>query len=464
MTKVYQISHLHQPEGWLSPGYLHVNKCGIIEAVEKQAPADNKVINVPGFALPGFANLHSHAFQRAMAGRTEYASDAVTDDTFWTWRRFMYDFVMRLTPEQYGTIGAFVYLEMLKAGFTVVGEFHYVHHSPDGTRYTNRSEMAERLMMAANRTGISLRMLPVLYAHAGIGLPPKDEQRRFAHTDTDEFLSLVDLIRTKTKHDASIETGVGIHSLRAVNPRELSIVVADARRDDPNIRFHIHVAEQPREVEEIQQGLGARPVEWMLKNTDLDQHWTLIHSTHINDYECHRLAASDAVVGLCPMTEATLGDGIFPLVDFHHNGGRWGIGTDSHYTTDIAQELRTLECGQRLGLQKRNTLAAPDSDLTSHSGRRLFDLALAGGHRSVGFETGQLTPGKRADLIVLDHDDPCLIGHGPDTVLDAWILSGSTNPVRDVMIAGDWIVQGGRHPLEEKITEEYRSTMLELHS
>jgi formimidoylglutamate deiminase len=441
-----------------------VNTCGIIEAVEKQAPVDNKVINVPGFALPGFANLHSHAFQRAMAGRTEYTSDAVTNDTFWTWRQFMYDFVMRLTPEQYGTIGAFVYLEMLKAGFTLVGEFHYVHHSPDGTRYTNRSEMAERLIMAANRTGISLRMLPVLYAHAGIGLPPTDEQRRFAYTDTDEFLSLVDLIRTKTKHDASIETGVGIHSLRAVNPRELSIVVADARKDDPNIRFHIHVAEQPREVEEIQQGLGARPVEWMLKNMDLDQHWTLIHSTHINDYECHRLAASDAVVGLCPMTEATLGDGIFPLVDFHHNGGRWGIGTDSHYTTDIAQELRTLECGQRLGLQKRNALAAPDSDLTSHSGRRLFDLALAGGHRSVGFETGQLTPGKRADLIVLDHDDPCLIGHGPDTVLDAWILSGSTNPVRDVMVAGDWIVQGGRHPLEEKITEEYRSTMLELHS
>ena len=459
MTDIYEVEHLHQPDGWLTPGYLHVGDDGLIEAVASGPPANQSTTHLAGFGIPGLANLHSHAFQRAMAGRTEYVSKAGGDDTFWTWRAFMYDFVQRLTPEQYEAIGAFVYLEMIKSGMTAVGEFHYVHHAPDGSRYTNHTEMADRLIVAAKRVGIAITMLPVLYAHAGIGQPPRDEQRRFVHTDVDDFLALVDHLRMGNANHANVRLGIAIHSLRAVAPDELAVAVETTLAADPAARLHIHVSEQPREVEEIRAGLGARPVEWMLHNTDLNEHWTLVHSTHVNADECRGLAESGAVAGLCPMTEATLGDGIFPLVDYHRQGGRWGIGTDSHYSTSTADELRVLECGQRLAAGKRNLIASPDSQVTRHSGRRLLDLALAGGRQSLGYETGLLAAGMRADLVMLDADDPALIGNGPATVLDAWILSGHSNPVRDVMIAGRWIVQGGRHHLEDAITAAYKATI-----
>ena len=462
MTTVYEIEHLHQPGGWLTPGYLHVSDDGLIELIESVPTVSQSATRLSGFGIPGLANVHSHAFQRAMAGRTEYVSAAGGDDTFWTWRAFMYDFVTRLTPEQYEAIGAFVYLEMVKSGMTAVGEFHYVHHAPDGTRYANHAEMADRLIVAAERAGIAITMLPVLYAHAGIGLPPSDEQRRFVHIDVDDFLALVEHLRTDNVNHANVKLGIAIHSLRAVAPDELGAAVQSTLAADPDARLHIHVSEQPREVEEVRAGLGARPVEWMLHNTDLNKHWTLVHSTHINADECKGLARSGAVAGLCPMTEATLGDGIFPLVDYHRHGGRWGIGTDSHYTTNTADELRVLECGQRLAAGKRNLIASPESEVTQHSGRRLLDVALAGGRQALGFETGLLEAGMRADLVMLDADDPALIGHGPATVLDAWILSGNSNPVRDVMVAGRWIVQEGRHLQENAITAAYKAAINEL--
>ena len=464
MTTIYEVEHLHQPDGWLTPGYLRVGEDGVIEAVDSEPPTGESITRVAGFGIPGIANLHSHAFQRAMAGRTEYVLDTGSDDTFWTWREFMYDFVARLTPEQYEAIGAFVYLEMVKSGMTAVSEFHYVHHGSDGTRYANPAEMADRLIAAADRAGIAMTMLPVLYAHAGIGLPPNEEQRRFVHAEVDDFLALVERLRTHNKGNANVEIGIAIHSLRAVAPDELVAAVEGTLATDPRARLHIHVSEQPREVEEICAGLGARPVEWMLHNTDLNDQWTLVHSTHVTDDECRGLALSGAVAGLCPMTEATLGDGIFPLVDYHRQGGTWGIGTDSHYTTSTAEELRVLECGQRLATGKRNLIASPDSQITGHSGRRLFDLALAGGRRSLGLETGALVAGMRADMVMLATDDPALIGHGPATVLDAWILSGPTNPVRDVMSAGHWIVQNGRHAHEDTITAAYKTAMRQLNA
>ena len=462
MTTVYKVEHLHQPDGWLTPGYLHVSDDGVIEAVKSDPPTGQSATHLAGFGIPGLANLHSHAFQRAMAGRTEYVSDAGDDDTFWTWRAFMYDFVARLTPEQYEAIGAFVYLEMIKSGITAVGEFHYVHHAPDGSRYANHAEMADRLIAAAERAGIAITMLPVLYAHAGIDMPPSDEQRRFVHDDVDDFLALVERLRSHKTDNVNFEVGIAIHSLRAVAPDELAAAVQGTLSADPKARLHIHVSEQPREVEAVRAGLGARPVEWMLHNTDLNEHWTLVHSTHINADECRGLAHSGAVAGLCPMTEATLGDGIFPLVDYHRHGGTWGIGTDSHYTTSTANELRVLECGQRLQAGQRNLMASPDSVLTRHSGRRLLDLALRGGRQALGFETGILAAGRRADLVMLDADDPALIGHGPATVLDAWILSGNSNPVRDVMVSGRWTVNDGRHPEEDTITAAYKMAMREL--
>lgn len=465
MATVYKVEHLHQPDGWLSPGYLHVGDGGIIEAVEGTPPSDGAPVEtLSGFGLPGLANLHSHAFQRAISGRTEFVSEAGGEDTFWTWRNLMYDFVLRLTPEQFEAIGAFVYLEMVRHGMTGIGEFHYVHHAPDGRPYTNHSEMADRLIAAAGRAGIAMIMLPVLYAHAGVGKPPGGRQRRFIHSEVSDFLSLVERLRSRKRENANLEVGIALHSLRAVAPEELAEAVEATLAIDSKARIHIHVSEQLREVEEIKAGLGARPVQWMLDNTDLNEQWTLIHSIHIDENECRGLAKSGAVAGLCPVTEAMLGDGVFPLVDYRRHGGVWGIGTDGHYTTSTAEELRTLECGQRLRDGKRNRMASPDSPVTSHSGRRLFDLALEGGRRSLGMATGALIPGMRADLVLLDAGDPILIGHGPDTVLDAWILSGTTNPVRDVMVAGKWIVQDSRHAEEESITAAYKKAIGELNS
>ena len=459
MSRTYKIEHLHQPDGWLSPGYITIGHDGQIEAIDSELPAGMPVHEeLSGYCIPGLPNLHSHAFQRALAGRTECISDGVAD-TFWTWRTFMYDFVSRLEPHDYAAIGAFVYLEMVKFGMTSVAEFHYVHHDRKGQRYANHAEMSDRLFAAADRAGIAITMLPVLYAHAGIGLPPTEQQRRFVHTDVDDYLKLVNQLKKARHGNPKQAIGMALHSLRAVAPAELRQAVQGVLQMDADTRIHIHVSEQPREVEEVIAGLGARPVEWLLDNVGLDQKWSLIHATHINQYERKGMAASGVVAGICPVTEATLGDGIFPLVEYQQEGGRWGIGTDSHYTTSTAEELRILECGLRLQAGRRNMLVTPENPLTSRSGRRLFDLSLAGGRQSLGMPVGSIAPGQRADLVVLDPDHPTILGHTAETVLDAWILSATGNPVRDVMIAGDWIVRNGQHEQEEAILRDYKETM-----
>lgn len=462
MTTVYEIEHLHQPNGWLSPGYLGVGVDGRISHVgPTRPPGAHTVEKVAGFGVPGMPNVHSHAFQRALAGRCEIAESAAGEDNLWTWRQRMYDFVSRLQPPHYEALAAFVYLEMVKFGFTGVAEFHYVHHPPDAPRYAIHGEMAARLIAAARRVGIGLLILPTFYAHAGIGKPPLPEQRRFVHDDVDDFLRLVESLRPHAG-DHRTTVGVALHSLRAVAPDELCAAVAGATAMDAEMPIHIHVCETAREVEECLAGLGTRPVAWLLDKVGLDARWTLVHATHINMSERRRLAASGAVTGLCPVTEATLGDGYFPLVEYQAEGGTWGIGTDSHYTTSVAAELRMLESGKRLQLSRRNVIADPRQPVTAHSGRRLFDLALDGGSRSLQGGMGPLVVGNRADLVILDPRSPTLLSHGCRTALDAWILSGTANPVRHVMIAGQWIIKDERHPAEEQIVSGYARAMAEL--
>lgn len=459
MPEIYKIEHLHQPDGWLSPGYVTIADNGLIDAVSSETPAGVQINEeISGFCIPGLPNLHSHAFQRALAGRTECISDDIAD-TFWTWRTFMYDFVSRLDPDDYAAIGAFVYLEMVKFGMTSVAEFHYVHHDPKGQRYANQTEMSDQLLGAADKVGLGITMLPVLYAHAGIGLPPTEQQKRFVHKEVDDYLTLVSKLKKSCQQNTKQEVGIALHSLRAVAPSEIQEAICGVLDMDANSRIHIHVSEQPREVEEVMAGLGARPVEWLLDNIGLDERWSLIHATHINEYERRGMAKSGAVAGICPVTEATLGDGIFPLVEYQKEGGVWGIGTDSHYTTSTAEELRILECGLRLQAGRRNMLVTPESALTRRSGRRLFDLALAGGKQSLGMPVGSITTGQRADMVVLDPDHPTVVGHTTETVLDAWILSSTANPVRDVMVAGDWVVRNGKHEKEEEIVRNYKDTM-----
>lgn len=461
MTTIYEVEHLHQPDGWLSPGYVEIGADGIILSVSGTKPEGRPVERLAGFGVPGLSNLHSHAFQRALAGRTEFVTSARAEDNLWTWRKEMYRLVDRLTPEAYQAIAALVYLEMLRFGMTAVCEFHYVHHQPGGSRYDNPAEMSDRLIAAAAETGLGLTLLPVLYAHGGIGKPVEPTQRRFVHS-TDDYLGLIDRLRGRRAANPNLHVGLALHSLRAVTPDEARAALAGMKAMDPTARLHIHVSETAHEVAEVQAGLGARPVQWLIDNVDLNDQWCLVHATHLDAAEIAGSAASGAVVGICPLTEATMGDGFFPLVEYQGAGGAWGIGTDSHYSTSTAEELRILECGKRLELRRRNVIARPMEGREVHTGRVLFDMALAGGEAASAQGGGALVAGRRADLVLLDPDAHPLLGHGPATVLDAWILGGTENPVRDVMVAGKWVIRNGHHTAEAAIRDAYRKAMAGL--
>jgi len=456
MGKVYEVEHLHQPGGWLSPGFLETGADGTILAVSGARPERGVDERLPGFGVPGLSNLHSHAFQRALAGRTEFVTGARAEDNLWTWRQEMYRLVDRLTPEAVEAVAALVYLEMLQFGMTAVCEFHYVHHRPGGQPHDNPAEMSDRIIAAATRAGLGLTLLPVLYAHGGIGRPVEETQRRFVHP-VDDYLKLLETLRSRDA--AHLRVGMALHSLRAVAPDEVRAALAGLDGIDPQARIHIHVSETTHEVAEVEAGLGARPVQWLLDNTGLDERWCLVHATHMDASEIAGAAASGAVAGICPLTEATMGDGFFALPEYHRAGGAWGIGTDSHYSTSTAEELRILELGKRLQLNRRNVLAAPRADgAPVHSGRLLFDTALAGGEQASGQGGGALVPGRRADLVMLDAESHVLLGHGPRTVLDAWLLAGTQNPVRDVMVGGKWVIRDRHHPQAGAIRAEWQRT------
>lgn len=461
MTTIYEVEHLHQPNGWLSPGYLEVGSDGMILSVTAVKPQGKVVEKLRGFGVPGLSNLHSHAFQRALAGRTEFVEAARAEDNLWTWRKEMYRLVDKLSPEDYEAIAALVYLEMLQFGMTAVCEFHYVHHQPGGSTYANPAEMSDRLIAAAGQTGLGMTILPVLYAHGGIGKPVESTQRRFVH-GVDDYLSLIETLRTRRSGQPNLRVGAALHSLRAVTPDEVRAALAGMQAMDPAARLHIHVSETTHEVAEVQAGLGARPVQWLLDNVGLGPNWCLVHATHLDASEIAGMAASGAVAGICPLTEATMGDGFFALTEYHGAGGTWGIGTDSHYSTSTAEELRILECGKRLELRRRNVIARSLNGAPAHTGRVLFDTALAGGEQASGQGGGSLTVGRRADLVMLDADSQVLLGHGPETVLDAWVLAGTQNPVRDVMIAGRWVIRDGHHPEQARIRSEFRKTATRL--
>ncbi|MCO5062919.1 MAG: formimidoylglutamate deiminase [Rhizobiaceae bacterium] len=423
---------------------------------------DGKVISVepdqqlqPGderhaILLPGMPNLHSHAFQRAMAGLAETRGPGT--DSFWSWRDVMYRFALSMSPEQVEATAAQLYVEMLEAGFTRVGEFHYLHHDRDGQPYANISEMADRIAAAASATGIGLTLLPVYYAHSGFGgAAPNDGQRRFIN-DVNRFARLVEKSRESVDKLNQAIVGVAPHSLRAATPEELTEVVALAN----GAPIHIHVAEQIREVEDCVAWSGMRPVEWLLAHQRVDRNWCLIHATHMTDTETGNMAGSGAVAGLCPITEANLGDGIFPARPFTDMGGAFGVGSDSNVLIGLADELRQLEYSQRLQHRARNVLATPGQS----NGRYLFDSALSGGGQALGAHGG-LVAGANADFISLDADRPSLAGKSGDAILDAWIFGNGTS-IDCVWVHGSKVVEGGRHLHRERIAERFRAAMMEL--
>ncbi len=405
--------------------------------------------------LPAIPNVHSHAHQRAMAGLGERAgrSGDAAADSFWTWRKVMYHYLERIRPDDLEAIAAQLYLEMLRAGYGAVGEFQYLHHDPDGQRYDNPAEMSLACLAAARRVGIGFTALPVLYRYGGFGsTEPLDGQKRFIN-DRDGFSDIVERLRADCAGDANAAVGIAPHSLRAVDEALLRDTIGGLGE---LAAIHIHIAEQTAEVDACLEWSGQRPVAWLLDRFDLDPGWCLVHATHLDADETRRMASSGCIAGLCPTTEANLGDGLFNALDYVAAGGRWAIGSDSHISIDPVEEFRWFEYGQRLLLRQRNLLT--DADCPS-TGRHLLDSALAGGEFACGRRIGRLEPGYRADLIALDTDHPRLYGRHQDALLDSWIFSGNDNLVRDVWIGGQQVIDGGHHADEDRIADAYRRTI-----
>jgi formimidoylglutamate deiminase len=437
-------------DGWAEHVRISVEN-GLVAAVE--VGAEKSVSDQHhAVALPAMGNVHSHAFQRAMAGMAETAGPS--GDSFWTWREIMYRSVDRLTPEDLQAVAAQAYVEMLEGGFGRVGEFHYLHHDLDGSRYADHGVMSEAIIAAAAETGIGLTHLPVFYAHSGFGgQQPNHGQRRFVH-DVDGFAALIDQARDAAKALPDAVVGIAPHSLRAVTAEELA-ALEQLAGDAP---IHIHIAEQVKEVEDCLGWSGQRPVEWLLDHLPVDQRWCLVHATHMTAEETLGLAKSGAVAGLCPITEANLGDGLFPAPEFMAAGGRIGMGSDSNVMIDASEELRWLEYGQRLTRRGRNMLAGGEGAST---GQRLFDASLLGGAQALGVEAG-LAVGHAADMVSLDMTHPSLSGKRGAAVLDAWIFAAGRGAIDHVWRRGEAVVQGGRHVARQEIAARYAKVVKRL--
>ena len=443
--------HAKLPQGWARDVRITVAEGRIaqVETAQSPRPDDTRVDTL----LPALANLHSHSFQRAMAGMTETCMAG--KDSFWTWRDLMYRFTAHLTPTHIEAIAAFVFLEMQEAGYASVGEFHCLHHQPDGTPYDDLGELSARIAAAAAQTGIGLTHLPVPYTYGGAGqVPLQPAQARFGN-GVDRFNALVERAQHAVGNlPNDCRVGIAPHSLRATAPAEL----ADVVQAHPDVPTHIHIAEQPKEVADVSDWLGARPVEWLLANAEVKERWCLIHATHMTEAETNALARSGAVAGLCPVTEANLGDGPFNGPGYLAAGGRFGIGSESNVLISLTEELRTLEYSQRLRDLARNVMVAGEGSV----GEALYTGAARGGAQALGRGRGEIAVGEWADLTAVDSQDPALCALRPDQLLDGLAFAAKDRVVTDLWSAGRHVVSGGRHRQRDEIVAGYRRAMAEL--
>lgn len=441
------------PSGWAEDVSVDVD-AGRITAVSPNGSPRSGDVSVDSL-LPAMPNLHSHSFQRAMAGMTEYRARG--RESFWTWRELMYRYLDQLTPDHVHAIAELAFMEMLEAGYAAVGEFHYVHHGQGGRPYEDIAELSAQVMRAADSTGIGLTHLLVLYTYGGVdGRALSGGQLRFGNS-VDRFCELLDRCRVLTR-DMPGDTAIGVapHSLRATSAGDLAQLLSHC----PEGPVHIHIAEQTQEVAEVEAGLGARPVEWLLGNVDVTDRWCLIHATHMTEAEVSGVAQSGAVAGLCPVTEANLGDGVFAGASFLTAGGAFGIGTDSNVNISLAEELRTLEYSQRLTARERNVLAPEDGS----TGMTLYTGAASGGAQALGRNAGQIAPGMWADLVAIDSSHPTLCLLTSDALLDGFVFASRDEVVTDVWSAGRHQVQGGRHLDRDAIVARYRKALADLTS
>jgi formimidoylglutamate deiminase len=460
MTKLYAENILIGSQ-WQSDQTLILDSSGTITEIVEGKDADATSLNGP--VIPGMPNCHSHAFQRAFAGYSEYrqydANGEPTTDSFWSWRDIMYRFVAKMSPEDLHVVAKFLYIEMLKAGYTSVAEFHYLHHQVGNVQYDDPAEMSHQVIKAAELAGIGMTHLPVLYTYAGFGeQAPSSAQGRFIH-QTNDYLRLLESLHSSYSGTASFKLGIAPHSLRAASEEQLKQVIPFIRDMDSTAPIHIHIAEQTKEVEDCLDFYNQRPVEWLLNEQQVDQHWCLIHATHLSNSEVNELAKSGSIAGICPTTEANLGDGIFPTQEFLELGGRFAIGSDSHIAINIADELRLLEYGQRLTSHQRAVLV---NKACPSVGQYLYLKAAADGAKALSQNIGEINVGKRADLVVLDPEHPSLFSKQNSQILDAAIFACNQLPVKDVFVAGKQVIENGDHLACEEAVKGYKKVLVRI--
>ena len=438
---------LRLPGRWVNNVRFTVSAAGNFGSITVNAVADDAEL-INGIVIPGMPNLHSHSFQRAMVGMAEYLESA--DDDFWSWRNLMYQCARRITPSQLHAITSQLYMEMLKAGYTSVAEFHYLHHQQNGNTFASLTDLSDVIIDAGTSSGIGLTLLPTLYQTSGFGdQAPREEQQRFIN-GFEQFASLVK--KLLPLRSSQLQIGLAAHSLRAMQEGALADLLVLKNKLGLTTPLHIHIAEQEQEVSDCINHYGCRPVQWLCDNFDVNESWSLIHATHITEQELALLANSQCIVGLCPTTEANLGDGVFPIKDFLDLNGVVGIGSDSHISINPIEELRWLEYSQRLNYQKRVRLTDKGN---VNNGTFLWEKFAGGGASACGRAIDGIRTDARADFLVLDENHPTLYGKDCEKVLDTLIFAGNTNIIRDVMVGGRWLVKQGRHIKEDEINSNF---------
>ena len=440
----YRFEGLLQQQGWISPAYVLIASDGNVAGISSKPFEGQPIEAVSGYALPGFMNAHSHAFQYAMAGKAEIHSEGIEDD-FWSWREAMYHCALTPDPDQAEAIAAMVYAEMLRVGYTHVAEFHYLHHDQDGNPYADPAEMGMRMLRAAQKAGIGITLIPVLYQRGGFGLPPNPRQRRFISQDLDDYLRIFEASATHVQEFSGARLAWSAHSLRAVDPEMMKIVF----RQMPPLPFHIHAAEQIKEVNDCLDYCGLRPVQWLLENLPVNENFFIVHATHLDDHEVSALAQTKASVVLCPGTEGNLGDGIFRMKDYVAHQGRWCIGTDSHITLDPLAEFRMIDYRQRLITNRRNTFQG-------EAAHYLFDAALSSGRKATGIKTTEyFSLGHSFDAVVYDASTPLLATSSESERLSAISYAPGADTRLGTIRSGQWVVRDGRH-LNEQIATDFK--------
>lgn len=454
--KTYHVRGLLTPNGFIENQSITVDTNGIITAIGTKA-FNKEAINLNVYALPGFQNAHSHAFQYAMAGLAERHKTEQTPDDFWSWRDAMYNLALAISPDDLEAIAAMLYAEMLRHGYTHVAEFHYVHHDQDGKQYDNLAEMGSRLVAAAELAGIGITLIPIFYQKGGFGKGPTEGQRRFISPDSDAYLRLYESSEAATKSYKHAEIGLGIHSMRGVEP---ALIAEIAKSGPQNVPFHIHVSEQLKEIEDSIAYLGKRPVEWLLENVQLSDRFHFVHATHLTDAETDGLAKSGANVVLCPSTEGNLGDGIFPLRRFQEKGGKWSIGTDSHVGLNPFEELRILDYGQRLISHKRTTFY---NENQGDAGLFGIDMALKSGRKAMNnWQIDYFEVGDYFNAVLIDANAPLIACSSLENLPSTIVYSSDATMQYGTIVNGDLLIENGRHRSDELIKDRFIKTIKRL--